>query len=127
MEEFLDNEQKKTETEERNNKDDKNIIDPRTGKPFPETKRYFYKEHPTDKVYWVTHVPPRYGDHEFSFDKKKIYNLFSEYPYALTEEERQIFDKENPFWADFFSYRNTESQINKMRGKKNGGRDEEER
>ena len=71
MEEFLDNEQKKTETEERNNKDDKIIIDPRTGKPFPETKRYFYKDHPTDKVYWVTHVPPIYGDHEFSFDKKK--------------------------------------------------------
>ena len=42
------------------------------------------------------------GHHLFSFDKKKIYNLFADYPHNLTTEEKEIFDKENPFWKDFF-------------------------
>lgn len=66
----------------------------------------FYKENETDKVYWVDHLDeegqPYIGEHLFSFDKRKIYNLFRDYPWALTEEEREIFDKENPFWKDFF-------------------------
>ena len=37
-----------------------------------------------------------------SFDKKKIYNLFADYPHNLTAEEKEIFDKENPYWCDFF-------------------------
>jgi len=41
----------------------------------------------------------------FSFDKKKIYNLFLDYPHNMTEEEVRIFDSENPFWRDFFSDR----------------------
>ena len=45
------------------------------------------------------------GHHLFSFDKKKIYNLFADYPHNLTAEEKEIFDKENPFWKDFFSDR----------------------
>ena len=40
-----------------------------------------------------------------AFDKKKIFNLFADYPHALTAEQKRIFDKENPFWADFFAYR----------------------
>ena len=40
-----------------------------------------------------------------SFDRKKIYNLFEDYPYNMTEEEVEIFDSENPFWRDFFSDR----------------------
>lgn len=38
--------------------------------------------------------------------KIKIYNLFKDYPYNLTSEEKEIFDKENPYWADFFKDRN---------------------
>lgn len=125
MEEFLDNEQKKDAAKQNRNRDGGGETEKRP-ELHPEYKRYFYKEHPTDKVYWVTRVPHCYGNNEFSFDKKRVYDLFSEYPYALTKEERQIFDKENPFWADFFSYRNTESRINKMRGKENGGRNQEE-
>ena len=39
----------------------------------------------------------------FTFDKKKIYYLYTDYPNKLTPEEKEIFDKENPFWVDFFS------------------------
>lgn len=45
------------------------------------------------------------GRHLFSFDKKKIYNLFADYPHNLTADEKKIFDKENPFWKEFFADR----------------------
>ena len=64
----------------------------------------FYKEKKGDKVWWVINIEEK-GKFEFSFDKKKIYNLFSDYPYRLTPEERAIFDSENPYWADFFKGR----------------------
>ena len=38
---------------------------------------------------------------EFSFDKQTVFNLFADYPHKLTTEQREIFDKENPYWADF--------------------------
>ena len=58
----------------------------------------FYKEKETDKVYWVDNFDS-VGDFLFSFDKKVIFNLFRDYPYKLSKEQKQIFDKENPFWA----------------------------
>ena len=69
----------------------------------------FYKEHPSDKVWWVS----EYSDDGFqtrgplliSFDKKKIFNLFQDYPHALTKEQKELFDKENPYWKDFFKGR----------------------
>jgi len=61
----------------------------------------FYKNNPTDKVYWIDNIGV-VGEFLFSFDKKKIYNLFRDYPQKLTAEEKKIFDKENPYWADFF-------------------------
>lgn len=54
----------------------------------------FKKINPTDKIYWVI-SPIVIGAYEFSFDKKKIYNLFRDY-HKLTKEEREIFDNENP-------------------------------
>ena len=67
----------------------------------------FYIEKPTDKVYWVEQPDEekKIGEFLFSFDKKKIFNIFADYPHALTAEQKRIFDKENPFWADFFAYR----------------------
>lgn len=63
----------------------------------------FYKNEDSDKVWWVE--TQEIGNHSFSFDKKKVYNLFRDYPHALSQEERAIFDAENPYWADFFKCR----------------------
>lgn len=59
----------------------------------------FYKVQDSDKVYWI--ASDHIGEHMFSFDKKIIYNLFADYPNNLTEEQVEIFDKENPYWANF--------------------------
>lgn len=61
----------------------------------------FYKKNETDTIWWIEKTDS-IGEHLFSFDKKKIYNLFKDYPYELSNEEKKIFDKENPYWADFF-------------------------
>ena len=61
----------------------------------------FYKNKPTDKIYWIDNIGV-IGEFLFTFDKKKIYNLFRDYPQRLTPKEKIIFDKENPYWADFF-------------------------
>lgn len=67
----------------------------------------FYKEGKTDKVWWADR---RWGLERgplyISFDKKNIYNLWPDYPWKLTSEEKEIFDKEQPFWANYFSGRN---------------------
>ena len=64
-----------------------------------------YKNKPSDNIYWVDN-PERIGEWLFSFDKKKIYNMFEDYPQNLTKSEKEVFDKENPEWADFFKDRN---------------------
>ena len=70
--------------------------------------RKFYKDEPTDKVWWVDNQDEVKGEHLFSFDKKQIFNLFQDYPWKLSKEQKEIFDKENPFWADFFASRTLE-------------------
>lgn len=61
----------------------------------------FYKNEDTDLIWWVDN-PEVVGEFLFSFDKKKIYNLFADYPHNLTAEELELFDRENPYWAEFF-------------------------
>lgn len=61
----------------------------------------FYKNNPSDKVWWVDDIGTT-GNFLFSFDKKDVFNLFRDYPEKLTEEQKRTFDKENPFWADYF-------------------------
>lgn len=63
-----------------------------------------HKEKKEYKTMWVDNVDT-VGEHLFTFDKKKIYNLFSDYPYNMTEAEVDIFNEENPYWAEFFSWR----------------------
>ena len=56
------------------------------------------------KFAWLDN-PEKIGEMNFTFDGKKIFNLFRDYPYKLTQEQKALFDKENPFWADFFKDR----------------------
>ena len=64
----------------------------------------FYKNNPKDQVWWVE-TPDQVGLFLFSFDKKQIFNLYEDYPYKLTKEQIEIFDKENPEWAKYFEDR----------------------
>ncbi len=62
----------------------------------------FYRKHPGDKIYWI--IREKYdGPLEISFDQKKIYNLFTDYPDKMTPEEVELFNKENPSWADLLN------------------------
>lgn len=67
-------------------------------------EEYFYKKNPTDKIWWYKD-PDVKGPLQISFDKKKLYNLWTDYPYNMTDEEVELFDKENPYWKDFFKDR----------------------
>ena len=64
----------------------------------------FYKGKAKDKIWWVD-TSDHVGLFLFSFDKKKVFNLFQDYPHELTPEQKEIFDKENPFWKEFFKDR----------------------
>lgn len=68
-------------------------------------EKIFYKENPDDKIWWVDNSRDYKGLWEFSFDKKKIFNLFRDYPFKLTPQQKEIFDRENPYWAKFFKDR----------------------
>lgn len=62
----------------------------------------FYKKRPTDKIWWIRFEGQK-GKKLVSFDKKIILNLFIDYPKNFSEEQKQLFDKENPFWANYLS------------------------
>ena len=62
----------------------------------------FVKNRKKDTIWWVDNADEVIGEWLFSFDKEHIFNMFSDYPDKLTKEQREIFDKENPEWADFF-------------------------
>lgn len=71
---------------------------------LPEGGYEFYKRKKTDTIWWVD-VYNKIGFLLFTFDKKKIYSLWRDYPYALSPEEKRIFDRENPYWKEFFKDR----------------------
>lgn len=62
----------------------------------------FEKHNPDDQIWWSSRVGIL-DSWVFSFDKKTIFKLFGDYPSSLTKEQKEIFDKENPFWAEFFN------------------------
>jgi len=64
-----------------------------------------YKEKPGDKVWWVDNGENT-GDFLFTFDKRKVFNLFRDYPHELSPQEWVDFNAENEYWADYFSERN---------------------
>lgn len=67
-------------------------------------KPRFFKNKRTDKIWWLD-SSDKVGEWVFTFDKKTLFNMFADYPYKLTPEEKAIFDKENPYWAEFFADR----------------------
>ena len=67
-------------------------------------KLRFFKNKRSDKIWWLD-TPEKVGEWIFTFDKKTLFNMFADYPYKLTPEEKAIFDKENPYWAEFFADR----------------------
>jgi len=54
---------------------------------------------------WVRN-PNQKGEFSFTFDGEHIFSLFRDYPHELTKEQKEIFDEQNPFWAEFFKDRN---------------------
>lgn len=67
-------------------------------------KEKWKKKKETDRVWWLDNAD-KVGQHIFSFDKKKKFNLFADYPYKLSPEQKEIFDEENPYWKEFFKNR----------------------
>ncbi len=67
-------------------------------------KNNFYKENPTDQIWWVDN-PDAKGVWLFSFDRQTVFNLFEDYPYKLTPGQKAIFDLENPYLVEFFKDR----------------------
>lgn len=63
----------------------------------------WYKQDETDKIWWLE--SDNIGEFIFSFDKSEIFNLFRDYPHKLTQEQLEIFDRENPRWAEYFADR----------------------
>lgn len=61
----------------------------------------FYKNKESDKIWWTDEIGV-VGGFYFSFDKKKVFSLFKDYPDKLTSEQKELFDKENPEWAAYF-------------------------
>lgn len=68
-------------------------------------KVLFNKERKNSRFWWVERIPEEIGLLEISFDRKKIYNLFQDYPWKFSPEEKAAFDSEEPYWADFFKDR----------------------
>lgn len=63
----------------------------------------WYKNDENDAVWWKD--TDSVGEFVFSFDRQKEFNLFADYPKELTAQEKRLFDKENPYWANFFKDR----------------------
>ena len=68
-------------------------------------KPTWYKNNKNDLVWWLDNGEDVVGVFIFSFNKKDTFNLFADYPHKLSAKQKEIFDKENPFWADYFSDR----------------------
>lgn len=69
-------------------------------KSYPNVRFGFYKEKPSDRM-WGFDCPDLKFGFMFSFDKEHIYSFFADYPHNMTDEEVEIFKKEQPYWANF--------------------------
>lgn len=58
----------------------------------------FIKRKKQDKIYWIPST--QLGEIKFTFDKIKIYEFYKDYPQELSDEEIEIFKRENPTLAE---------------------------
>ena len=65
----------------------------------------YFKNNPGDVIWWVDNSDEVDGEFVFTFDRKTHFNLCADYPHMLTKEQKEVFDKENPFWKEFFEDR----------------------
>lgn len=65
--------------------------------------RYYYRKKRDDSIRWLKE---KGGEHKFSFDKETVFDLMTDYPDKLTPEQKEIFDKENPYWVKYFQNKN---------------------
>ena len=65
----------------------------------------WYKNEPNDKIWWLDNSDEKVGEWIFSFDNVHTFNMFADYPHNLTPEQKDIFDKENQYCANFFKDR----------------------
>ena len=73
-----------------------------------EKNKKWYKNNPEDTIWWLDNSSEMCGWFVFSFDKENEFNLFADYPYKLSREQKEIFDRENPYWFSFFIERTLE-------------------
>ena len=59
----------------------------------------FYKNDEKDQI-WMVDTLGSKGEFLFSFDKKSICNFFTDYPDKLSDEQIEIFKKEQPMLAE---------------------------
>ena len=57
-----------------------------------------YKYEESDAIQWVDE-PENVGAVRFTFDGKKIFDFWQDYPEKLSPEQVEIFKKENPVLA----------------------------
>lgn len=62
-------------------------------------KMNFYKNEESDKI-WIVDTMDSVGEFLFSFDKKTVFNFWTDYPAKLTKEQIEIFKKEQPILAE---------------------------
>lgn len=60
-----------------------------------------FKKNRESKVWWVD-IRDQDGMFIFTLDKKKFFYLYRDYSKML-KEEKEVFDKSEPFWANFFN------------------------
>ena len=65
----------------------------------------FYKNNPNSRVWWLAKDECDFDEFLFSFDKKKIYNLYEDYGHNMTDEEMEILNEDEPEMARLVSWR----------------------
>lgn len=59
----------------------------------------WHKNENSDVIWWTAPIDQK-GNILFTFDKKTVFDFYSDYPDKLTAEQIKIFKKENPTLAE---------------------------